>query len=885
MKKISSAVLLSLGLMATTADAQFEHPGVLFSSQDLDRMRINSTIEPWRTGYEIILDDRRSSRNYQMQGPHRIVDRNGQNFGDYNDDMDSIFYQALQFNVTGDERFAESAMEMIRAWASEHEFIGGNVPALAAADRGVRMIVASEILRYGYDGWTNELTQLTERYARDVLLPPLYVPDPLRHANQGATQLAGALSLAIYMNDETLFDQVINAFLNEPCAGISNTLPNGVTGDTGRDYGHAFGMVLNLAQTAEVAHKQGVDLFSVLNNRVLAITEAWNAYGLFNEVPYEPYGTCYDFFPTIGERGRGFNDHNTNILLEIVNGAYNVRKGIPNPFTTARINEIPASLNTFLFKKDIDNSTSRSVGEPIAPHTGRTNNRLTGGQVGNPRNASSSFNNNRWTLTASNGDVGGRDDDFQYAYRKMNGDATIVARVNSLDSRNENAKVGLMFRESLDDRSDMHSVHGHNRGQTHAAWRGTEIVNDDLLRDSGSSTNSYRDEAMPAWFKVEINDGRVSTFYAPDSNNEPEDESWSPVSTAFFDQTDDYYIGVFAASTNNDRVTGVFSDVEVRTRQGASTPTISPTSTPTTPRLSPTSPTSGNSFTPDPSKTYYLDVPRHNLRLAATGESEDPFTTSTNTTGDNVEWRFISNGDGSWFIQRAAGGSVPRLRSDDSILADMESTNDNGRFAFYQFSRSDADTHFITLPGGPDGFQRLQMTPEGDIRHFPTTAAGSWESWRITEAPTRVSNSDGRLVQMIKRNASGFAVDGRTGGANEQNIHLWNNNENNVNQQWIEIDRGNGFYSYRKQNTDFCIDGDNGGAVAQNVYLFECGDNNRNQHWRKVDVGGGNFRLEKRNSPEFSLDGGRRGARAQNVYLWSSNNRNQNQHWTFNYLD
>jgi len=180
-------------------------------------------------------------------------------------------------------------------------------------------------------------------------------------------------------------------------------------------------------------------------------------------------------------------------------------------------------------------------------------------------------------------------------------------------------------------------------------------------------------------------------------HNEPEDESWSPVSTAFFDRTDDYYIGLFAASTNNDRVTGVFSDVEVRTRQGSSTPTITPNV--------------ASSFTPDPSKTYYLDVPRHNLRLAATGESEDPFTTSTNTTGENVEWQFISNGDGSWFIQRAAGGSVPRLRSDDSILADMESANDNGRFAFYQFSRGESqDTHFITLPGGPDGFQRLQMT-------------------------------------------------------------------------------------------------------------------------------------------------------------------------------
>jgi len=59
-----------------------------------------------------------------MRGPFNIVDRNGQNFGDYNNDMDAIFLQAIQFYVTGDERFAESAIEMIEPWAREHDFIG-----------------------------------------------------------------------------------------------------------------------------------------------------------------------------------------------------------------------------------------------------------------------------------------------------------------------------------------------------------------------------------------------------------------------------------------------------------------------------------------------------------------------------------------------------------------------------------------------------------------------------------------------------------------------------------------------------------------------------------------------------------------------------------------
>ena len=138
------------------------------------------------------------------------------------------------------------------------------------------------------------------------------------------------------------------------------------------------------------------------------------------------------------------------------------------------------------------------------------------------------------------------------------------------------------------------------------------------------------------------------------------------------------------------------------------------------------------------------------------------------------------------------------------------------------------------------------------------------------------------VVQMIKRNASSFAMDNKSGAENGQEIHLWSDNENNVNQQWLEIDRGNGYYSYQKIETNFCLDGNRGGSNAQNVYLWQCGVNNQNQHWLKVDVGGGHFRLEKRNAPGFSIDGNRGGERGQNVYLWESDNRNQNQHWFFN---
>jgi len=143
---------------------------------------------------------------------------------------------------------------------------------------------------------------------------------------------------------------------------------------------------------------------------------------------------------------------------------------------------------------------------------------------------------------------------------------------------------------------------------------------------------------------------------------------------------------------------------------------------------------------------------------------------------------------------------------------------------------------------------------------------------------------NGSLVTMKKGNATNFGIDGNNGGGNGQNVYLWSANNGNVNQQWAEINRGNGYFSYRKNNTNFCLDGGNGGGNGQNVYLWTCSNGNQNQHWRKVNVGNGRFRLEKRNAPAFSIDGNNGGGNGQNLYLWASSNGNTNQHWLFNSL-
>ena len=141
-------------------------------------------------------------------------------------------------------------------------------------------------------------------------------------------------------------------------------------------------------------------------------------------------------------------------------------------------------------------------------------------------------------------------------------------------------------------------------------------------------------------------------------------------------------------------------------------------------------------------------------------------------------------------------------------------------------------------------------------------------------------SSDATVVTMQKRNTS-FSVDGGRGAQSGLQVYLWSTDTDNVNQQWLELDRGNGYYSYQKQNTSLCLDGGNGGAQRQAVILFNCSDRNQNQQWRKVSTASGSFRLEKRNASGFSIDGNRGAAARQLIYLWNSNSGNVNQQWEF----
>ena len=135
------------------------------------------------------------------------------------------------------------------------------------------------------------------------------------------------------------------------------------------------------------------------------------------------------------------------------------------------------------------------------------------------------------------------------------------------------------------------------------------------------------------------------------------------------------------------------------------------------------------------------------------------------------------------------------------------------------------------------------------------------------------------LVVMQKQNTT-FSIDGNNGARQGKQVYLWETNQANVNQQWVETSISGGYYSYQKQNTNVCLDGGRGARNRQAVTPETCNRNDQDQHWKKVSTANGTFRLEKRGTG-FSIDGNRGAENRQEIYLWKSNSQNVNQQWQF----
>ncbi|MFC7337933.1 discoidin domain-containing protein [Haloferula chungangensis] len=325
-------IIVSLAMVAmvsvVAAQTKFVHPGISHKKSDLERIKlmVEARIDPWYSSYQEMAADSKSSYDYVVRGNASFTELgrdSGVNYGAWNSDIRAAYYNAIRWYVTGDERHAEKAVEIFRAWSNLTSVTSGGTDSLSGGV-GYIMIEAAEIIKSTYAGWSDSEIQAFS----DMLVYPGYstttVPsgnrtfywmsyqgDPGRHGNQGLSGWRTVMAMGIFLDNEIMYERALryiqglphraddlpyppgprttkalqssteyvdtyttNNYSSKSDYGYNEVMThylweNGQCQESSRDQHHAFFGIGLLCSMAEMAWNQGSDLYGHAEDRLL----------------------------------------------------------------------------------------------------------------------------------------------------------------------------------------------------------------------------------------------------------------------------------------------------------------------------------------------------------------------------------------------------------------------------------------------------------------------------------------------------------------------------------------------------------------------------------------------------------------------------------------
>lgn len=285
------------------APATFAHPGVLVSQSQLDfvKARVAAGAQPWTDAYHQMMSSRYASLD-RTPKPRAVVEcgsYSDPNLGctDEREDAIAAYTDALAWYIGGDSRYAQKAIEIMNAWSSTiTDHTNTNAP-LQSGWAGSTWPRAAEIVRYTYDGWSAPDIDRFAGMLRDVYLPEVIGGAPHTNGNWELTMMEATIGIAVFLEDRDAFDTAVATFRTRmpayvylesdgdlpkppPDSGIDtrdeiidywqgqSTFTNGLTQETCRDLTHTGYGIAAMADIAETARIQGLDLYGEFADRM-----------------------------------------------------------------------------------------------------------------------------------------------------------------------------------------------------------------------------------------------------------------------------------------------------------------------------------------------------------------------------------------------------------------------------------------------------------------------------------------------------------------------------------------------------------------------------------------------------------------------------------------
>ena len=328
------------------ADKPFTHPGILHSRAELDfvKAKVAAREEPWKSAWEELrshgiskLDWKPKPAKDVVRGPYNNPDLGGT---DLMRDAAAAYSHAIQWHVTGEQAHAAKAVGILNAYATTLKSVGGHDAKLLVGMVGISFANAAEIIRHTDAAWSDPDQRQFKQLLTDVFYPIIKDFYPTANGNWDAAMIQTMLAMGVFLDDREMFQRAVDYYLNGQGNGAVRNYINdfGECQESGRDQAHTQMGLGYLGCAAEIAWKQGVDLYGAYDNRLAIGYEYTAQYNLGHDVPYEPYRSHAGryHYPAISEKDRG----RFRSIYERVYHHYHVRMGREMPFTGQVVKKI-----------------------------------------------------------------------------------------------------------------------------------------------------------------------------------------------------------------------------------------------------------------------------------------------------------------------------------------------------------------------------------------------------------------------------------------------------------------------------------------------------------------------------------------------------------------
>ena len=331
-------------ILSKDSSVPMKHVGGIHTPDDFVRIRekIQAGEEPWATGYQQLLKNSHTQKNWNGPHPTEYIIRGGvtpngnENYMNAARSAAAAYQLALIYHiglVENPREYADRAVNILNRWADVNKHLDGNSNvSLASGLYGYMFALAGELMRND-DGWTPAdfakyqqwLLDVFYDSAMDFLIRHHNCWDDHYWTNWDMCNLAALMAIGIVCDRRDIYNWALEALqgnYGEPHkpypAAQRRVLGNGywfkainfihTTEDgeelaqqqeSGRDQGHTVMNIGMMAVIAEMAWHQGDDLYGLGDNLLLKMCEYVSKYNIARlDVPFNTYIRLWQSNPT-----------------------------------------------------------------------------------------------------------------------------------------------------------------------------------------------------------------------------------------------------------------------------------------------------------------------------------------------------------------------------------------------------------------------------------------------------------------------------------------------------------------------------------------------------------------------------------------------------------